>query len=264
MRSIYATALITYRECVRDPAYTIIVLVFAALIVLGSVLAMFSFTRQNEMVCEMSLSSLMLGGLVVAMVVGAGTIVEDRHARTALPTLAKPVSRKRLVAGRYCGIMAAVALAMFVLWCVVVGVLWFKIGTETMTGGGEMITVFPVELAKAGVLAFCEIAFLGAVLTALSLFFSRLVTIGLGLALLIGGHLVGELRRVLGVADDTALGAVLQRLPNLEFYRVTTQVAERQLAVGSGYMAWAAVYTLCGAALVLLVSMILYEKREIN
>ena len=238
--------------------------VFAALIVLGSVLAMFSFTRQNEMVCEMSLSSMLLGGLVVAMVVGAGTIVEDRHAHTALPTLAKPVSRKRLVAGRYCGIMAAVALAMFVLWCVVVGMLWYKIGTEVMTGGGEMITVFPVELAKAGILSFFEIAFLGAVLTALALFVSRLVAIGWGMAFFVGGHLVGGLCRIAGLADGGALGAIFERLPNLEFYRVTTQVAERQLAVSSGYMLWAAIYTLCGITLVLLLSMILYEKREIN
>ena len=264
MRSIYATALITFKECVRDPAYIIILLVFIALIILGSSLAIFSLSRQNEMVCEMGLSSLMLGGLVIVLVVGAGTIIEDRRAHTALPTLAKPVSRKRLVVGKYFGIMAGVALAMTLLWIVVVCTVWSKNGTEAMTGGEESATVFLVEIAKAGVLNLFEIALLGAISVALALFVSRLVVIGLSLGLMLAGHLVAELLRITGTSESGAIGAIFLRLPNLEYFRVATQVAERKLAVTPAYMAWAAIYTVSGIALILLVSMIFYDKREID
>ena len=142
--------------------------------------------------------------------------------------------------------------------------VWSKNGAEAMTGGGEGATVFLVEIAKAGALTFLEIALLGAVSVALALFFSRLVVIGLSLGVMVAGHLVAELFRITGVSESGAIGGILHRLPNLEYYRVATQVAERQLAVSPAYMAWAAIYTLCGIALVLLLSMIFYDKREIN
>jgi len=268
MHSVFAVARVTFKECLRDPAFPVIIVVFSALIVLGGFLAMFSLGRDAIMAREMALTSLMLGGMVTALLCGTSTVIEERSARTAMSTLAKPVSRNRLVIGKYCGIMITVALALALFAIVVCGMLWAREGggavLESGANGGAESPLL-LEVAKAAVLSYFEIALIIAVAVALALYLSRLFTVAICLGLFSLGHLTDEIIRQLGLmADGGAVGMLLQALPRLEYFRVAAVVAESEAIVRPAYLGWAAVYTISGVAMTLLISMALFAKREIN
>ena len=268
MRSIFAISLVTLKECLRDPAFVVIVIVFSGLMVIGGSMALFALGRETEMVREMGLSSLMLGGLVFVLLCGTSTVVEERRTRTALPTLAKPVSRRCLVIGKFYGIIMAVALVLALLTIVLCAVLAAREGTEAIagTGNGDAVeSPLLLEVGKAVLLTYFELALLAALVVALSLFLSRLVSVAICLGLFTLGHLTDEAIRQLGIIAQGGPGEpFLEALPRLEYFRVATLVAERQSAVTAAYIGWAAIYAICGAAIVLLISMAFYEKREIT
>ena len=268
MRSIFAISLVTLKECLRDPAFVVIVIVFSGLMVIGGSMALFALGRETEMVREMGLSSLMLGGLVFVLLCGTSTVVEERHTRTALPTLAKPVSRRCLVIGKFYGIIMAVALMLALLMIVLCAVLAAREGTEAIagTGNGDAVeSPLLLEVGKAALLTYFELALLAALVVGLSLFLSRLVSVAICLGLFTLGHLTDEAIRQLGIIAQGGPGKpFFEALPRLEYFRVATLVAERQSAVTAAYIGWAAIYAICGAAIVLLISMALYEKREIT
>jgi hypothetical protein len=266
MRSIFAIGGVTFRECVRDPIFAVILIVFAGLIVLSGALAFFGLGREAQMAREMGLSSLMLGGLAIALLSGVNTVVEERAVRTALPTLAKPVSRRCLVIGKYFGIMLAVAAATIVLAAVVCAVLWAREGSGVFGAEGDAVTSpLLVEVCKAAVLTYFEVAVIAALATGLAFFLSRLVTVSLCLALFTVGHLTDEIIRQVGIRAEGGLGgALIEAVPRLEYFRVATLVAERESVVSASYLLWAAAYAVCGGAVVLLISAALFEKRELG
>ena len=266
MRAIIATAVITFKQSARDSAFRIVLIVFAALIIFSTALAMFGLGRQAEMIREMGLSSLMLGGLVVALLSGAGTVIEERHNRTALSTLAKPISRKQLVAGKYCGIMLTTALALLVLFVVFGVVLANEEGLDALLGAENGVCQSPLllEIGKAVLLIYFEIALISSIVVGLALFFSRLATVGISLAFFALGHLSGGILETCGIGQSRcALGLPGSLLPRLEFLRIATIVAERQSIVSPTYLLWAAVYTVCGIVATLAVAMFFFDRRQI-
>ncbi len=268
MRSIFAISVVTLKECLRDPAFVVIVIVFSGLMVLSGSMALFALGREAEMVREMGLSSLMLGGLVFVLLCGTNTVVEERRTRTALPTLAKPVSRRCLVIGKFYGIMMAVAVVLVLLTIVLCVVLAAREGTKEVvgTGSGDAVgSPLLLEVGKAAALTYFELALLTALAVAFSLFLSRLVSVAICLGLFTLGHLTDEAAGQLGISAQSGPGELFfEALPRLEYFRVATLVAERQSAVTAAYIGWAAIYAICGAAIVLLISMALFDKREIT
>ncbi len=266
MRAIIATAIITFKQSARDGAFKVVLAVFAGLIILGTALAMFGLGRQEQMIREMGLSSLMLGGLVIALLSGTGAIIEERHNRTALSTLAKPISRKQLVVGKYCGIMLTTALALAVLFVVFGVVLANEEGLDALIGLEEGVDQSPLllEIGKAVLLIYFEIALISSIVVGLALFFSRLATVGISLAFFALGHLSGGILETCGIGESRcAWGLPGSLLPRLEFLRVATIVAERQSVLSGAYLFWAAVYAACGAAVVLAVAMFFFDRRQI-
>jgi Cu-processing system permease protein len=245
----------TVRELIRSKLlYNVVI--FAALL-LGSSLFVAQLTvgEWRRIILDQGLSAAELGGGLIAVVVGVNLIAGEIERRTIFPTLAKPVTRGTFIAGRYLGlvlVLAANAVLMLALLAVLVHL------------AGERIDAVVVQ---AMFLIFIELMLLAAVAMLFGSFSTPMLAAGFSLAIFLIGHLVGDLRafgdRSKSETAKTLASFFYRLLPDLELLNLKSSAANR-LLVPAGYVATSTAYGIAYAAVLLLLSGIIFSKRDLK
>ncbi len=122
MMRLIAIARNAFVETIRQPVYTILVLVTFAMLVGSVPLATFSMGRgaaeysqtdQQNMIVW-GLSTLLGSGLLIAAFSAAGVLSREIEEKTILTVLSKPVSRPLIVLGKFVGVAGALAMALYI------------------------------------------------------------------------------------------------------------------------------------------------------
>lgn len=254
-KHVAAVALNTFRETVRDRIFAIVGLFGLVLIGSSAVLSPLTVGAQGKIVADVGLASLSLFGLLVVVFVGSGMLHKEIDKRTITTILAKPVSRRAYVAGKYCGLTLTLLCMMAVMTA-----LFLIVTLVTPASAG-------LRLAPALYLAFVELAVVTAAAVFLSTFVSPVLAAVFTLALFVVGHVSGDLKTFGALMGGPALRAattvLYYVLPNLEVFNV------RGLVVHGGTVAIAHVLlaSLYGAAYVglfVLLAGAVFERRELK
>ena len=113
MGKVYQIAKNTFRESIRDKILYVIAF-FAAVMMLSSLaLGWISIGDQLQVVQDFSLATLSFFGALMAVFVGTGLIYKEIDKRTIYTIISKPVRRWQFLLGKYLGLLAVLALAMF-------------------------------------------------------------------------------------------------------------------------------------------------------
>jgi ABC-type transport system involved in multi-copper enzyme maturation permease subunit len=128
VNQVWAIAVNTFKETIRDRVLAVIV-VFALIMIVGGLwLGSISLGEQGRMMMDFGLVAVTFFGLIVAVFVAAGLVRKEVEKRTVFVLFSKPVSRLAFIAGKFlglCGTMAAVlagmGLFLFLLVWVVAG-----------------------------------------------------------------------------------------------------------------------------------------------
>jgi ABC-2 type transport system permease protein len=115
---LVAIAINTFIETVRQPIYG--VLLWVAAFWIGFVspsLAAFTLVADSDkkVMIDVSLSTLMLYGLLAAVFSASGVIAREIDSHTVLTVISKPVSRPVFLLGKYLGVTAAVLVGYYFL-----------------------------------------------------------------------------------------------------------------------------------------------------
>lgn len=252
---VFALSWNTVRELVRSKLlYNVVV--FAALL-LGSSLFVAQLTvgEWRRIILDQGLSAAEIGGGLIAIIVGVNLIAGEVERRTIFPTLAKPVTRATFVLGRYLGlvlVLAANALLMLGLLAVLVHIAGESIDTITL---------------QAMFLIFIELMLLAAIAVLFGSFSTPMLAAGFSLAMFLIGHLVSDLRafgsRSKSGAAQAAAHFFYRLLPDLELLNLKTSAADR-LTASAGYVASSAAYGIAYAAALLLLSGIIFARRDLK
>ncbi len=108
----------TFIESIRQPIYTVLILIAALALVLNPSLAAYTFDDDNKLLVDMGLSTLFLAGLLLAAFTATGVLTDELENKTALTVVSKPVARPLLVLGKYAGVGAAIIVAFWILTCI--------------------------------------------------------------------------------------------------------------------------------------------------
>jgi len=113
-----AIAANTFTETVRQPVFGVMLWVALAWIAFVSP-SMAAFTlvsgSDKKVMIDVSLSTLMLYGLLVSVFSAAGVITREIESHTVLTVVSKPVSRPVFLTAKYFGVTAAVAVGYVLL-----------------------------------------------------------------------------------------------------------------------------------------------------
>ena len=112
---IYAIALNTYREAVRDRVLFGVLVLAAGVLALTLALGELSLDQQMRVVTDMGLASISLFSVVVAIFLGSSLLYKEIERKTLYVILQKPIARFEFLLGKYFGIVATCAVFIAIM-----------------------------------------------------------------------------------------------------------------------------------------------------
>jgi len=267
-RTVARVARATFRESVRDRALYGLV-AFAVLLIAASLLvAQVTAGQDLKIVKDLGLAAMSLIGLFIAVFIGVGLVWKEIDRRTIYSLIAKPVRRSELLVGKYAGLvltlLANLALMAATVYLVLAWLSWAQ--PAGVQRAWEAPALDP-RLLVAMLLIFVELAVVVAIALFFSTFASPFSAAGFTLALFVAGQFSAELRHLRAVLDSPAAAtlatALYYVLPDFTMFDVKAAVVHGH-SVGAEYMALAATYGALYVGGLLLLSVVLFSKRDLK
>lgn len=253
MRRLWAIALNTYREAIRDRI--LYSLLFFSALVLAASLATQEITvgDQDKVVRGIGLGAVRLFSSIMAMFLGVGLVWKEIERKTIYLIVSKPIPRWIFLLGKYFGLMLTLLVNVGLMLLLYAALMFFQQG-----------------LPSANFLAFSLLLFFHlALLTAWSTLFSAYSGPTTATAFTLSVFVIGNL------ADDIWLfgqqaespvtravsGALYWVLPNFEVFNLQPQ-ATHQLPVDPLYLLQASAYGLGYTAVVLALAIAVFQRRD--
>ena len=128
MLNFFHIARNTFRECLREPIFFILLVAAISLIGLFPSLSLFVFREQIKLVIDSSMATTLVFGLVAAVLCASNTIYREIKNGTVLSLLSKPVSRWNFIIAKMAGILAT--LSVFVFSCNAATVISIRVAND--------------------------------------------------------------------------------------------------------------------------------------
>lgn len=258
-------------------------LLFTVVLALGIVGLLFipflpfnTFGDDMKVMKDISLKGILLLSLILSVVSASITVNDELEGRTALTVLSKPVSRRQFVVGKWLGVLRTVAALYLVLGAVFLAATSFKTKFEAR----EMSLPPPnwqrcqTEMLQAVppvVLAFFETVVVTSISVAASTRLAMIPNLMICATIYIVGHLLPLLvQSSVGKLPIVAfVGQFLSTiLPVLEHFDIHAGIASGHdaamtLVEWCDYLGWAAAYCLLYSGIMLLLSLLLFEDRDL-
>jgi len=251
--SVWAIAVNTFREAVRDRIlYSI--LAFALLLIGASVfLAGLSLGQESRIVKDLGLAASSLFGAFIAIFLGIGLVFKEIERRTLYAIIAKPIHRYQFLLGKYLGLVLTLLVTVGVMALLVLGLARLVDGHWS-----------PALLLAAGS-DFLALM----IVTAAALLFSTFSTPTLSalftLAIFVIGRLSGDIRlfaeQFAGPGVRQAVFALYLVVPDLARFQIGSQVIHG-LPLAPAEIARAAGYGAAYVGMLLFLAIAIFQFRD--
>ena len=263
-------AWVTAKEAIRQPFFVVLIGVGCLLMLVYPFIPYFTFGEDIKMVKDTGLATILLLGLILALLTSSNSIAEDIEHRTAITLLSKPINRRQFIIGKFLGILVAVALIFVVLGLVFGAVLYYKVAYDARESAKQVPTFADqwaeVQQVLPGlVLTYFQVVVLSALSVAISTRLPLVVNIVVCFAIYFLGHLAPVLERasqgsfVLVHFTAQMIGVVF---PALGFFDVAPAVATGS-PIPLSYVLLNLVYCILYSAVGILLAFILFEDRDL-
>jgi ABC-type transport system involved in multi-copper enzyme maturation permease subunit len=249
--AVGAIALNTFREAIRDRVLYLLLVFALILIGVSRLLSLLTVGSEQKIIKDVGLSAISLFGAMTAVFVGVSLVFKEIEKRTIYTLLANPVRRWQFIAGKFVGLLAVLSLNVAIMFCALSVVLWIW--------GAS-----PWPLAPAVLLIVVELA----IVTAFALLFSTVTNPILASVWTFATYVVGHLSWSLLLLRDklqglagTVFEIAYWVLPNLERLNIKAEVVHA-IPLPPGYVPLATVYGLGYALLVLVLTCVVFERKD--
>ena len=255
VRRVTAVARNTYRETVRDRIFYLVAVFGFVMLASTAVLSPLTVGAQGKIMTDVGLAAMVVFGLLVVVFVGSGMVRKEMDKGTIVTILAKPVSRREYLIGKFLGLnltLTAMLAIMAVLFAVMLAV-----------APGE----FSPRFLGAVYLTFLELTLINAV----AVFFSTCVSSILAAVFTLGAFIVGHLSESIrefgqlqdGPMQERISDLVYRLVPNLEVFNVRGAVVHGD-PVSWAHLGWATIYGLGWTGLLLILAGSVFSRRELR
>lgn len=123
---VLAIASNVFREVIRDRILYLIGFYALAMILANRLLPSLSASTEQKIFLDLTLASMNVLGLVIAVFVGTGLINKEIEKRTVFVLISKPVSRAELIVGKHLGLTAVLAVLVSAMSTIAFALLSFS------------------------------------------------------------------------------------------------------------------------------------------
>jgi len=244
----------TFKGYVKERVL-LVVLIFALLLMVSSyVLAPLAVGAQNKIVIDIGLASISIFGVLLVILIAAGSYARERDKGILSNLLSKPVGRVDFIVGKFLGTWFTVLLVMAGM-----ALVYFCVMLVSGTAFNHLIFV-------SIFLSALEVGVITAVMTFFSTFTSPLLAALFTCCMVVCGHLSGDLLEFArhfgsgGFRVVSAAGYYL--LPNLSLFNVRSE-AVHGLPLMKWYVASVVVYGLFYTLVAILLSALIFRRRDV-
>jgi len=271
MRSVYALAVITFKEGIRNRALFGIAIFALFLFGLNITVAGFFMRDIGKVTVDMNLSALTFAGLLLVFFVGVNLMAKDIDRKTIQIVLSKPFSRSQYLWGKYLGIVFFVTASLLLLSiCSTLTVFLLKSFYFNYFSGFSWLVFF--------VACFFVLIKLW-VLTAVVVFFSAITTSSLiTLLFSVSCYVVGVtiedvvfyLKSSFSSQEDLIslplknfINAISYVFPNLNVFDFSIEAAHGLVISGHRFLI-SLVYGVVYSLILLIFASLIFKRREFN
>lgn len=274
----------TYAWIVRKPVYYFLLLAIGGVVLVSPIFTLFEFYREQAVVREMGVASLVLWGFLVALLTSGEVVTAELEDRTALMLLSKPISRSGFLLGKYLGMMMALSAGVLLLSILLLLTYWWNFGLDAMDSyyfvndlltGRETVEGYishflrndAVLIGQGALLALLQVALLAGAIVCFAAFLPYPATGTAGVFVYILGNMTAYLRQAADGADSALLvwgGRLLYYLlPNLGYLNLQHAFGEGE-PVRAAYLGMAVLYTGLYLSCMMTIACALFARREIR
>jgi len=267
---VAAIALSTFKTEVSQPLYLLVAVIGMAFVVASIFIPYNTFGEDIKLYKESGLTLIRVLAIFTAIWAASKSVAEEIEGRTALTVLSKPVGRRQFIFGKFSGISLAIGLLFivlglwFVIWTAYKPIYDGREATQKVEDWAQCFTEATI-IIPAIFLCFLEVLVFVAISVSLSTRFGILPNFLICFAIYILGHLTpmmvqSDLVEFAPVVTFSNLIAVI--FPVLDHFDVRAAVNNNEL-VPPQYLGWAIIYTFLYAAIAMLLSLVLFEDRDL-
>jgi len=257
---VWAIALNTFREAVRNKVLAILVLFAVALMAFSLVLGQLSLHEEIRIIKDLGLAGISIFGVVIALFLGVNLLSKELDRKTVYAIIPKPLHRHEFLLGKYLGLAVTITALIALMSVVLAGFL-------AIQGGSHGVIMIRAEL-----LIWLELLLLMAVAMLFSSFSSPWLSAMFAGSLWVIGRNTAELEafsaNLEGSPGGVVLGLVLELLPDFRMFYVSganfdeTVVSVHESFVSWGYVASAAAYAAAYGGVCLFLAVLLFSRRD--
>ena len=260
---------ITIKECLRNRALQgIMAIALLLCLVFLTIIPMFAFDT-GKVAVDFGFSSMTLAGLTIVIFLGISLLARDLHERTVTMILARPVSRKEYVIGKYLGLSFSVFVAVTSIALLSTAIIWlgikFSIVMVEPRNFSFLVLITAIGFQFLSLLLLLVIAFFLTCLTTseyLTMLFTVCVyIIGNSLETIIEVVKSGEFVNV-GKSYLTLLELLAWIFPNFNAFDLKVYLAYG-IPLPIGQLFWVFLYGLFYIAVVGFFTLWIFERKEI-
>ena len=259
-------ALNVFRESVRDKVLYSLVAFAILLIAASYLLGQLTAGQDVKIIKDLGLAAIATIGLLIAVFIGVGLVWKEVEKRSIYSLLAKPVTRRDVVLGKYVGLVFTLAVNVAVMtaaFYTVLAIMGRAASPEAARGWAAPAT--DPRLLIAILLIFVELLLVTAIALFFSTFSTPILSAALTFGLFVAGHFSTDLRNFDQVVNSPAAVRLARGLywvlPNLAQFDVKSQVVHGQ-PVPIGYMALTAAYAAFYTAMLLTMAVLIFSRRD--
>lgn len=204
MKPVFAIALNTFRETVRDRVLYAFFVFACSITVLGILLGSLSVGQDIRIIEDIGLAVIAIIGGIISVFAGTNLVYKELERRTIYVIFTKPVSSWQFITGKYLGLVGCIFVVVLAMGLFLLGLIWMVDPTDQ--------TLKVPLLAGSLSLVFLELLFVLALATFFSTFSTPIMSVIFTLSLWFIGHLGGSL---LELSKMSSNGAIQQLLSSL-------------------------------------------------
>lgn len=250
---VFPITIITFKEAIRDKI--LYNLLLFALLMIGVAVLVGEATIGDwvKVTKDMGLASISIFGVLIAIFVGIGLVYKEIDKKTIYTIISKPIQRYQFLLGKYFGLLLTLFVNVFIMTLGLFMILFF------------VQAIFDPRLLLAIWLIFIELMVITSVAILFSTFSTPTLSAMFTLAFYVIGHFSVDLKyfgaksEILGMKYLTNI--LYYVLPNLDNFNIKGKIVH-QLPVSNEYLLYSSLYGLLYIIVVLLISMIIFQRRD--
>jgi ABC-type transport system involved in multi-copper enzyme maturation permease subunit len=255
---IYAIALNTFRETVRDKIIYSLVVFIVIVTLIAILMGSLSVGQNARILRDMGLAAISFVGGIIAIFAGTNLVFKEIDKRTIYIIFTKPITGWQFILGKYLGLSSCLLILVVAMGLFLTGVLSLSQGAPFQ---GQISMMFlPLTVV------YLELLFVIALATFFSTFASPVMSVLFTLSLWLIGHFGDSLKELGKISQNEALStlmnAVYWLLPDLaSLTRIRTLISSTNHSYDEA-LSYLICYIIAYVVILLVIASVVTEQRE--